>query len=394
MDNKFFLREKRCEYILKLEELTTNIFLTGITLIYDDVKKSCKLGKNLLKEFQNELRNIKNWDDDFLGKELKRFRTESKCEIIDTLILSIFKIFYLTNGIKEAKYPSVKKYIHECYLNVARKLYKDPYLLYDVGVSSKEKRRNIHAIEDIIKKCINDTFIQMLPFTPIDVYEGKDNSDDDEGGEEEGDEDEDEVEDEDGEDGEDDEEEDGDEDDGEEDGDEEEEDNEEDDEEDEEGEEDDEDGDEDEEEDDDDEEDEEGDEDDEEEYEDEDEDDDEEEDEEDEEGEDEDEDEEEGDEDEGDEDEGDEDEGEEDDEEEDEDEGEDEGDEREEGDKEEEGEKKEVESSSLVEVDKKKDVKVVEIEAPKNKKKGGFLEKKQLIKDKLLKTHNKTDSFY
>ena len=372
MDNKFFLREKRCEYILKLEELTTNIFLTGITLIYDDVKKSCKLGKNLLKEFQNELRNIKNWDDDFLGKELKRFRTESKCEIIDTLILSIFKIFYLTNGIKEAKYPSVKKYIHECYLNVARKLYKDPYLLYDVGVSSKEKRRNIHAIEDIIKKCINDTFIQMLPFTPIDVYEGKDNSDDEEGeedDEEEGEEDDEEVDDEeDEEEGEEDDEEEGDED--EVDDEEDEEDGEEDDEEDEEeGEEDDEED---------------------EEYE----------DEEDGDEEDEEEDEEEGEED----DEGDEEEDEEDEDGEEEDEGdeEDEGEEEDEGDEEdgeeegdeEEGEKKEVESSSLVEVDKKKDVKVVEIEAPKNKKKGGFLEKKQLIKDKLLKTHNKTDSFY
>ena len=174
MDNKFFLREKRSEYLLKLEEITIVLFLQGIMNIYDNVKKTCKHGKDILKNFQNELRNIKNWDDTTLEDEMKRFKTVSKCDLIDKLILSIFKIYYLTNNIKDTSYPSHLDYLHECYLNIARRLFKNPYLVYDIGISSMEKRKNIHAIEDIIRKCINDTFVQMLPFSPLDTLENND----------------------------------------------------------------------------------------------------------------------------------------------------------------------------------------------------------------------------
>ena len=180
MDNKFFLREKRCEYILKLEDIVTTSFLNTYLEIYSQSKKECKQGKNVLKEFQTSLRNIKEWDEKDLKKLLKRFREESKCEFIEKLIQSIFKIYYLTNGIKEAQFPSVLKYIHECLLNIARQLYKNPYLLYEASISAIERRKNIHKIESIIRKCIGDTFVQMLPFSPIDVYENSDNSDDDE----------------------------------------------------------------------------------------------------------------------------------------------------------------------------------------------------------------------
>ena len=409
MDNKFFLREKRCEYMLKLEEIVTLPFLNGITQIYARTKKECKQGKNILKEFQGELRNIKEWDDKVLKEVLKRFREESKCEFIEKLITSIFKIYYLTNGIKEAHFPSVKKYIHECYLNIARKLFKNPYLVYDVGVTAIERRKNIHAIEGIIRKCINDTFVQMLPFSPIDVYENDVNSDDgnseDERSEDEGSEDE-RSEDEGSEDeGSEDEEvpgdneaaeEDTDEEGEDEDEDEDEEDEEDEDEEDEEDEEEGEDEDEDEGEDED-------------EDEDEDEGEDEDEDEDEEEGEDEDEDEEdeEEDEEEGeDEDDGEEDDGEEeDDEDEEEDDGEDEeddkkkiktikepwvsSDEESEADSEAEIEKSESEIKKTIQ---NSDVKVISIDNDKGKKKESFLDKKRIIKEKLMK--NKTDSFF
>ena len=176
--NKVFLRDKRVEYMVKLVDITTPLYLQGIISIYDHVKKHCKIHRNILKSFQEELRAIKDWNEDVLSAELKRFKQVSNCSVLENLIKSIFKIYYITNGISDAAFPSCKKYVKECYLAIARQLYKNPYLLYDQGINPKEKRSNIMTIEDIIRKSIQETFIHLLPMSTLDDYENGYNSDD------------------------------------------------------------------------------------------------------------------------------------------------------------------------------------------------------------------------
>lgn len=177
--NKFFLREKRKEYTVKLEEIATPVFMQGISSLYDHVKKTCKNARDILKALQIEMRNIKDWHEDVLEKEVKRFKLSFPQ--FDKLIEGLFKIYFLTNGIRDTRYPSTARYVHECYLCVARQVYKNPFLLYDIGITTKEKQNNIMATEGIIRKAINDTFMKMLPFTPLDAYEDQQNSDDEVG---------------------------------------------------------------------------------------------------------------------------------------------------------------------------------------------------------------------
>jgi hypothetical protein len=129
--------------------------------------------------FQAELRNIKSWSRERIEEELKMFKTVSQCTYLEKLVLSIFKTYYLLNNLRNVEYPDVEDYIHECYLNIARKLWKNPFLMYDEGffISVAEKRRNMNAVEDVIQKCIQYTFVQMLPFSIID-YDETLNSDD------------------------------------------------------------------------------------------------------------------------------------------------------------------------------------------------------------------------
>lgn len=163
-----YLKEKRDEYLTKLENMTVPVFLQGVLDMYANVKKTCKVSKNVLKEFQQTLREIKEWDADVLHNEHKRFYRVTKCEYFDSLVLSIFKAYYLMNNIDtEASFPRVSKYLHECYLNIARQLWKNPFLVYDVNVSKAEQQKNMHQLEKIIGKCIKETFIRMLPFTPL-----------------------------------------------------------------------------------------------------------------------------------------------------------------------------------------------------------------------------------
>lgn len=162
--------------MVKLEEFATPVFLQGIFSLYEHVKKNCKNARDVLKQFQMEMRGIKDWSPEVLENELKRFRLASVT--VDKLIEGIFKICFMTHGVRETKYPRAETYLHECYLCIARQLFKNPFLVYDVGISSREKRQNIMEVESIIRKSVRNTFMHMLPFAPLDLYEEDANSDD------------------------------------------------------------------------------------------------------------------------------------------------------------------------------------------------------------------------
>ena len=67
-------------------------------------------------------------------------------------------------------------FIHKCYINVARELWKNPYLLY-VSVPGHEYQRNSKEIENIIKYCVENTIRHLLPIKEI-LKEHLDNEND------------------------------------------------------------------------------------------------------------------------------------------------------------------------------------------------------------------------
>jgi hypothetical protein len=68
----------------------------------------------------------------------------------------------------EACIPNAGQYMHETYLNIARMLWKEPFLLYDVNVPKQEYMKNMVRLEKITKRCMLDTFVFMLPFKEFD----------------------------------------------------------------------------------------------------------------------------------------------------------------------------------------------------------------------------------
>ena len=53
------------------------------------------------------------------------------------------------------------------YVNIAREFWKNPYLLYDIDVSSAEAQRNLRDSEAIIKECIHNSIRKLLPVRHI-----------------------------------------------------------------------------------------------------------------------------------------------------------------------------------------------------------------------------------
>jgi hypothetical protein len=172
-----FMKEKQEAMLIEVEAHAIMFFKKGVQSMYDHVKKTNKQRRFLLKEFQHTLKNISNWTDEVKELEWVRFKNNS-AKNVEKLIEGIFKIHVIIlKGFKDDRaVPTGLEYIYECYLNIARCLWKDPFLLYDIGVGEQERHRKIKELERIISKCVRNTFIEMVKIDPtVDI------DDDDEG---------------------------------------------------------------------------------------------------------------------------------------------------------------------------------------------------------------------
>jgi len=108
----------------------------------------------------------------------------SKCDWIEDLITAVFishtKILTSigpsnTFNKINVTIPKTTSFIHKAYVNLARELWKNPYL-FNENVPGHEYQRNSKEIENIIKQCVEGTVRQLLPIKEIlrehlDTYE-------------------------------------------------------------------------------------------------------------------------------------------------------------------------------------------------------------------------------
>jgi hypothetical protein len=166
-----FLKEKKDECYFKLEQSTSKLYFQTFMDIYKEVKMNNKKSRELMKEFQYAIKKISIWDVDTIKSKHNEFI--SQCVLFDNLVKSIFKIHLaIYNVVNESEFnaniPQPGQYMHETFLNIARKLWKEPLLIYDVKVDKTIYQANLLRISKIIKKCIRETFLQMLPFKEFD----------------------------------------------------------------------------------------------------------------------------------------------------------------------------------------------------------------------------------
>ena len=169
------LVEAKNEYTGQLASILTSPMYEGIASIYEHAKKSSK-GDNLLIQFQELLSRIPNWNTETLEREFQRIMLFSRCDWISDLITAVFishtkvlSSIHLGNKQRniELKVPTPIRFIHTVYVNIAREFWKNPYLMYDVGVSSTEQQRNLRDSENIIRECIRQSIRKLLPVKHI-----------------------------------------------------------------------------------------------------------------------------------------------------------------------------------------------------------------------------------
>ena len=188
-DNITVLVDAKTEYTKQLTHILVPYILEGIKSIYETSKSVCKLNNdnNVLMRFQEQLSQIPKWNQEIIDEEYTRIVENSGCDWLDELITAVFlshtKILTSIKSNKKQnkinlKIPKIDHFIHKCYIESAREIWKNPYLFND-KYNNCEYQRNQRDCNHIISESIEETIRKLLPVKSIlKEYLGETNDED------------------------------------------------------------------------------------------------------------------------------------------------------------------------------------------------------------------------
>ena len=184
--------QAKIEYTKQLIDILYIRIYEGIRSIYDETKiihNKQKTNLHIIYIFRELLEKIPIWNQEIIQKETDRIIQVSKCDWFDDLITAVFishtKILTSigpNNSFNKINItiPKTTTFIHKIYINIAREIWKNPYL-FNEEVLGHEYQRNTKEIETIIKDCIEGTIRDLLPIKEIlrehlETYDTNDNT--------------------------------------------------------------------------------------------------------------------------------------------------------------------------------------------------------------------------
>ena len=172
------LQDSKNEFSARLINILTPYVTQGITSIFNESCKLCNENneeEKYLMNFQNFLERVPKWNDTIIDDEVKRIKTSSGCQYLEDLISCVhviqLKILTSVRVCQKQKkidinIPNLNKFIHNVYINCARKLYKNIFL-YELDIPALQIQKNNREIELIIRECIMNTIRESIPVDEI-----------------------------------------------------------------------------------------------------------------------------------------------------------------------------------------------------------------------------------
>lgn len=153
----------------------------GFWSIHKTSKELCERNgqaDQILRTFQNMLTKIPEWTDSTLATEVERIVKTTKCTYLDDLLMGVFiaymKSFTNLHYRGSASHvdidfdrPTMAKFLHELYIQSARKLWQVAYLFKTTAVSSEQQARNRQEIEMLILDRLEHVIRSFLPWETI-----------------------------------------------------------------------------------------------------------------------------------------------------------------------------------------------------------------------------------
>lgn len=172
------LSESKNELCARLVNIFTPSLIQGLNSIFKDALDICRENEEedkYLVTFQTYLSRIPQWNSTIIERECKRIQDNSGCKYLTDLItcVHIIQLKALTcvrvsNQQKKVDIdiPSLEKFVHNVYINVARKVYTNVYL-FENDIPPLQVQKHNRELELIISKCILDTIRDTMPLEDI-----------------------------------------------------------------------------------------------------------------------------------------------------------------------------------------------------------------------------------
>jgi hypothetical protein len=179
------LVDAKNEYTKLLTSYLTPCITEGFISLYEDAKNEKEEKRNdsryddysEIQIFQDFIKKIPKWNQDIIDKESDRIIQRSKCDWLDRLlygvfvsnakVLSIVRIQPKNNDKMKLKIPKLRNFIHKCYVECGRELYKVAYLFDDEDITSIEKQKNVRDINSIVREGVIEAVRKLLPIQDI-----------------------------------------------------------------------------------------------------------------------------------------------------------------------------------------------------------------------------------
>ena len=159
------LRDQKEEYLEHLFEVMFEPVLKIFQDIYNTVLQNNP--KNVLKQFQQELAKIPEWNQLQVEKAYQSISCDYFPKLIKTVYILTIKVILM--GIPEDKRDKIKlrvpasdNFLHRCLIHMARELWKRPYLFYHLS-RSIERQNNLYHCEVVLKKKIKAVIRETIP---------------------------------------------------------------------------------------------------------------------------------------------------------------------------------------------------------------------------------------
>lgn len=176
--NASALHESKNEWGARLITLLPPLIIDGYKSILEESIKLCKDNNEIekyLMTFQNLISRIPKWNQQIIENERKRICEKSRCNYLEDLVtcVHIIQLKILTAmrvGQKQKKIdiniPKLDDFIHNVYINVARKIYKNVYL-FEINIPPLQVQKNYRELEIIVQECILNTLRESIPVEAI-----------------------------------------------------------------------------------------------------------------------------------------------------------------------------------------------------------------------------------
>ena len=172
------LSEAKNEYSSRLINILSPLIIQGIKSIFNEALDLCEQneeGGKYLMTFQNFLSRVPRWNANIITEEKDRIIKESKCNYLEDLLtcvhitqVKILTSIRVSNHQKkiDIDIPSINDFIHNVYINFARKLYSNIYL-FEKDIMPLDYQKNMRECDILCRESILNVIRESMPIENI-----------------------------------------------------------------------------------------------------------------------------------------------------------------------------------------------------------------------------------